>query len=70
MAIGLPLSEFWIIKFLFFESDFNAANSSGVKFKGAPFSLYELNEENAQSLILVFKTYFSSLVISKLCTSR
>ena len=47
MAIELPLSNFWIIKFLFFESDFNAANSSEVKFKGAPFLLKELKEENA-----------------------
>ena len=39
MAIELLLSDFWKIKFLFFESDFNAANSSGVEFKGAPFSL-------------------------------
>ena len=30
VAIELPLSYFWIIKFLFFESDFKAANSSGV----------------------------------------
>ena len=26
------LFDFWIIKFLLFENDFNAANSSGVKF--------------------------------------
>ena len=58
MATKLPLSDFWIIKFLCFESDFNAPNSSGVKFKGAPFSLKELNKEKAQSLILVFKTFF------------
>ena len=55
--------------FLFFESDFDAANSSGVKFKGLPFSLLELDEQNAQSLILVFKVSFFSLVISKLCVS-
>ena len=70
MAKELPLSDFWIIKFLFFESDFNAANSSEVKFKGAPFLLKNFNEENAESLILVFKTSFFSLVISKLCISR
>ena len=39
MAVELPLSDFWVIRFLFFESDFNAANSSGVKFKGGLFSL-------------------------------
>ena len=39
MAVELSLSDFCIIKFLFFESDFNAANSSGVRFKSAPFLL-------------------------------
>ena len=48
-----------IIKFLFFESDFNAANSSGVKFQGTPFSMSELSKKNAQSLILVLKLLFS-----------
>ena len=35
----VTLCNFWRTKFLFFESDFNAANSSRVKFKGAPLSL-------------------------------
>ena len=39
MATDLPISDFWIIKFLLFESDFNAANSPGVKFKSVSFSL-------------------------------
>ena len=62
-------SDFWIINLLFFESDFNAANSSGAKFKGALFSLQEVNEENGQSLIIVFKSAFFSLGISKLLIS-
>ena len=56
MKIELPLSH--------------GKNSSGVKFKGASSSFYELNEENTKSLILVFKISFSSLLISKLCRSR
>ena len=49
MATELPLSNFWIIKLVFFENDFNAANFSGVKFKGELFSLLKLNEEKPQS---------------------
>ena len=37
MAMELPLSDFCIIKLSFFNSDFNDANSSLVKFKGALF---------------------------------
>ena len=44
MAIELPLSNVWVIKFLFLESDFIAANYSGHKFKGAPFSLQEFTK--------------------------
>ena len=44
MAIELPLSHFWIIKFLFSESDFNAVNSSELEFKGATFSLKWLDD--------------------------
>ena len=53
----LPLSDFCIIKVIF-DSDFNDGNSSLVKFKGALFLLYEINGENAISLILAFKSCF------------
>ena len=42
-----PLSDFCIIKLSFLDSDFNDANSSLVKFEGALFLLYELNDESA-----------------------
>ena len=47
-----PLSGFCIIKLSFFDTDFNNASSSIVKFKGARFLLYELNAEKTLSLIL------------------
>ena len=53
-----PLSDFCIIKLSFFDSDFNGTNSCLVKFKGALFLLYELNDESTQSLILSFKSCF------------
>ena len=53
-----PLSGFCIIKLSFFDGDFNDANSSLVKFKGALFVLYEINDESALSLILAFKSCF------------
>ena len=53
-----PLFDFCIIKLSVFDSDFNDANSSLVKFKGAPFLLNELNDESALSLILAFKSCF------------
>ena len=49
MATELPLSNFWIIKLVSFENYFNAANCSGVKFKGELFSLLKLTEEKPQS---------------------
>ena len=58
MAIEFPLSDFCIIKLSFFDSDFNDANSYLVKFKGALFFLYEINDESALSLILAFKSCF------------
>ena len=48
MAKELSLSDFGIIKFVFFESESES---------GEPFSLLELSEEKAQSLFLVFKTH-------------
>ena len=45
MAMEFPLSDFGIIKLSFFDGDFKDANSSLVKFKGALFLLYELNDE-------------------------
>ena len=53
-----PLSDFCIIKLSFFDSDFNDANFSLVEFEGALFLLYEVNDESALSLILVFKSCF------------
>ena len=53
-----PLSDFYIIKLSFFDSDFNGTNSSLVKFKGALLLLYELNDESALFLILAFKSCF------------
>ena len=50
-----PLYDFCVIKLSFFDSAFNDANSSLVKFKGALFLFYELNDESA-SLILTFKS--------------
>ena len=51
VAIKFTLSDYCIIKLSFFVSDFNDANSSLVKFKGALFSLYELKDQNAVYLI-------------------
>ena len=53
-----PLSDFCITKLSFSNSDFNDANSSLVKFKGALFVLYEINDESALFLILAFKSCF------------
>ena len=53
-----PLSDFFIIKLSFFDSDFNEANSSSAKFKVGLSLLYELNDESALSLILAFKICF------------
>ena len=58
MAMEFPLSDFCIIKLSFYDSDFNDANSSLVKFKAALFLLYELNDESALSLILAFRSCF------------
>ena len=44
MAIEVPLSNFWVSKFLFLESDSIAVNYSGPKFKPAPFSWQELQK--------------------------
>ena len=44
MAIELSLSNFWVSKFLFLESDSIAVNYSGRKFKRAPFSWQELQK--------------------------
>ena len=49
MTTELPLSNFGITKLVFFESDFDAANFSGVKCKGELFSWLKLSEEKAQS---------------------
>ena len=54
MSIEFSLSDFCIIKLSFFDSDFNNASSSLVKFKVALFLLYELNDEKTPSLILAF----------------
>ena len=43
-----PLTGFCRIKRSFFDSDFNEANSSLVKFKGALFLLYELKDESTK----------------------
>ena len=53
-----PLSDFFMIKLSFFDSDFNEANSSSAKFKVGLSLLYELNDESALSLILAFKICF------------
>ena len=58
MAIKFPLSDFCIIKQSFFDGDFHDANFSLVKFKGALFLLYELNDKSALSLILAFESCF------------
>ena len=58
MAMELPLSDFCIIKLPFFDSDFNDANYSLVKFKAVLFLLYELNDESALSYILAFRSCF------------
>ena len=55
MAMEFHLSDFCTIKLSFFDSDFNEANSSLVKFNSAMFLLYELNDESALSLYLAFK---------------
>ena len=55
MEMEFPLYDFCVIKLSFFDSAFNDANSSLVKFKGALFLFYELNDESA-SLILTFKS--------------
>ena len=65
-----PLSDFCIIKLSFLDSDFNDANSSLVKFEGALFLLYEINDESALSLILAFKSCFFWSVTSRFCMSR
>ena len=56
MAMEFPLTDFCKIKLPFFDSDFNDAQSSVVKFKGALFLLYELNAESVLFLILAFKS--------------
>ena len=53
-----PLFDFCKIKLSFFYNDFDDTNSSLVKFKGALFLLYELNDESVLSLILAFKSSF------------
>ena len=53
-----PLSDFCLIKLSFFDSDFNDANSSLVKFKSVLFLLYQINDEGRLSLILAFKSCF------------
>ena len=63
-----PLSDFCKLSFL--DSDFNDANSSLVKFEGALFLLYEINDESALSLILAFKSCFFWSVTSRFCMSR
>ena len=49
-TIELPLSDFCIIKSLFLGSVFKAEISSLFKLETAPFSLYNLKDERAQSL--------------------
>ena len=56
MEFSLP--DFCIIKFSFFDSDFDDANSSLVKFKGVLFVLYEISNESTLSLIQGFKSCF------------
>ena len=58
MAMEFPLPGFCIIKLSFFDSDINEANSSLVKFKGALFLSYELNDESEFYLTLAFKSCF------------
>ena len=53
-----PLSDFCLIKLSFFDSDFNDANSSLVKFKSVLFLLYQISDEGRLSLILAFKSCF------------
>ena len=52
-----PLPDFCLINLSFFDGDFDDANSSLVKFKGALFLLYEMNDESALSLILAFESF-------------
>ena len=70
MEMEFPLSDFCIIKLSFFDSDFNDANSSIVKFKAALFLLYELNDESPITLILAFRSRFFWSVTSRFCMSR
>ena len=56
-----PLSDFCIMKLSFFDSDFNDANFSLVKFKAELFLLYELKDERALSLNLAFRIVSSDL---------
>ena len=63
MAMEFPLSDFFIIKLPFFDSDFNYANSFSVKFKGTLFLSHGLFmdlllHESALSLSLAFKNCF------------
>ena len=53
-----------------FDSDFNEPNSSLVKFKGALFLSYELNDESPLSLILAFKSCFIWPATSRLYESH
>ena len=62
--MGFPLSNFYIIKLLFFDSDFNDEISSLIKFRGALFLLDELNYE--RSLILAYKSCFIILAYIRL----
>ena len=61
MAMEFPLSDFCIMKLSFFDSDFNDANFSLVKFKAELFLLYELKDERALSLNLAFRIVSSDL---------
>ena len=56
MTMKFPLSDFYIIKLSFFDSDFNDTNSSLVKIKADLFLLYELNDESTLSLILALRS--------------
>ena len=49
MAIELPLSNFWI-KFLFFESDFNAAKSSNFRVINFLFFKSDFNAANSPEI--------------------
>ena len=53
-----------------FDSDFNEPNSSLVKFKGALFLSYQLNDESTLSLIPAFKSCFFWPATSRLYESH